>query len=155
MRRFSPCLIAALIAAGCFSGPKTPGELGTFPVTPAVPPDHVQVQHILIGFKGTIPGRNIARTRQQADSLAQVILTRVRYGADFDQAVRDYTDDSYPGIYGMSNRGVPPGKGEYPRDGIVTAFGDVGFGISVGNIGFAEYDPVKSPYGWHIIKRLK
>jgi hypothetical protein len=31
----------------------------------------------------------------------------------------------------------------------------VGFAISVGNIGMADHDPQTSPYGWHIIKRLK
>jgi parvulin-like peptidyl-prolyl isomerase len=38
---------------------------------------------------------------------------------------------------------------------MVPAFGDVGFALPPGQIGMAEYDPVKSPYGWHIIKRLE
>ena len=35
---------------------------------------------------------------------------------------------------------------------MVPAFGNVGFAISPGNIGMAEYDAKDSPYGWHIIK---
>jgi parvulin-like peptidyl-prolyl isomerase len=38
---------------------------------------------------------------------------------------------------------------------MVAAFGDVGFQLEVGEVGMAVYDPVKSKYGWHIIKRLK
>jgi parvulin-like peptidyl-prolyl isomerase len=43
----------------------------------------------------------------------------------------------------------------FPRDKMVGAFGDVGFPLQVGEIGLAEYDPQKSKYGWHIIKRIE
>ena len=66
-----------------------------------------------------------------------------------------YTDDQAPGIYGMSNTGVAPASGEAARGGMVPAFGNVGFELSVGNIGIAEYDKTTSPYGYHIIKRVK
>ena len=128
---------------------------GTMPVKPAVEPQHVQVQHILIGFAGSIPGKGITRTKEEAKKLAYEILEKARAGADFDSLVRQYTDDSPPGIYGMSGKGVPAGQGEYPRDQMVPAFGNVGFAISPGNIGIADYDAATSPYGYHIIKRLK
>jgi parvulin-like peptidyl-prolyl isomerase len=38
---------------------------------------------------------------------------------------------------------------------MVPAFGNVGFALKVGEIGIADYDPHTSPFGWHIIKRLK
>jgi foldase protein PrsA len=128
---------------------------GTMPVKPAVEPQHVQVQHILIGFAGSIPGKGITRTKEEAKKLAYEILSRAQKGEDYDALVRQYTDDSPPGIYGMSGNGVAPAAGEYPRSGMVPAFGNVGFAISPGNIGIADYDPQTSPYGWHIIKRLK
>ena len=66
------------------------------------------------------------------------------------------TDDAFPGRYGMANRGVTPAGGnEYARDGMVPAFGNVGFKLAVGEIGIADYDPATSPYGWHIIKRVQ
>jgi parvulin-like peptidyl-prolyl isomerase len=37
----------------------------------------------------------------------------------------------------------------------VLAFGEVGFRLIPGEIGVATFHPVKSPYGYHIIKRLK
>ena len=38
---------------------------------------------------------------------------------------------------------------------MVKAFGDVSFGLEVGGVGLAVYDPATSKYGWHIIKRLE
>ena len=130
-------------------------KAGTMPVKPEVLPLHVQVQHILIGFSGSVPGKNITRTKEEAKALAYQILERARKGEDFDELTGRYTDDSPPGIYGMSGTGVPPLEGEYPRESLVPAFGNVGFSISPGNIGIADYDPKMSPFGWHIIKRLK
>jgi parvulin-like peptidyl-prolyl isomerase len=133
----------------------TKAAAGTMPVAPATPPEHVQVQHILIGFAGSVPGKDIRRTKDEAKKLAYEILDRARKGEDFGALVEKYTDDSPPGIYGMSGRGIAPAPGEYSRDGMVPAFGNVGFAISPGNIGIADYDPAASPYGWHVIKRLK
>ena len=130
-------------------------KTGTTPVKPEVLPTHVQVQHILIGFSGSVPGKNISRTKDEAKTLAYQILERARKGVNFDELVRQYTDDSPPGIYGMSGIGVAPQSGEFPRDRMVPAFGNVGFSISPGNIGIADYDPQASPFGWHIIKRVK
>ena len=127
----------------------------TMPVKPSVEPTHIQVQHILIGFQGSIPGKKITRTKEQAKDLAYKILELARKAEDFDALVRQYTDDSPPGIYGMSGKGFAPAQGEYARDRMVPAFGNVGFAISPGNIGIADYDSLASPYGWHIIKRLK
>ncbi|HEU5310309.1 MAG TPA: hypothetical protein VFV24_02550 [Candidatus Eisenbacteria bacterium] len=55
----------------------------------------------------------------------------------------------------MSNTGVPAGDGEFQRERMVPAFGNVGFNLSPGNIDIAEYDAATSPYGWHVIKRLQ
>jgi hypothetical protein len=146
---------AAPAAKGTVKTVETKSAPGTMPVKPDVLPQHVQVQHILIGFVGTVPGKNITRTQDEAKALAYQILERARKGEDFDELVRTYTDDSPPGIYGMAGTGVAKGPGEYSRDGMVPAFGNVGFAISPGNIGIADYDPTTSPFGWHIIKRLK
>lgn len=128
---------------------------GPMPVKPEVTPQHVQVQHILIGFAGSVSGKDIRRTKEEARKLAYDILERARKSEDFLELVVKYTDDSPPGVYGMSGVGIAPGPDEYARDRMVPAFGNVGFNISPGNIGIADYDPKTSPFGWHIIKRLK
>ncbi len=128
---------------------------GTMPVKPAMAPAHIEVQHILIGFAGSVPGKGIKRTKEEAKKLAYEILDKARTGANFDTLVAQYTDDSPPGIYKMAATGVSAQMGEYPREQMVPAFGNVGFAISPGNIDIADYDPAKSPYGWHVIKRLR
>jgi PPIC-type PPIASE domain len=120
-------------------------------------PDRVAVQHILISFKGSIPKPSVTRTKEEAQKLAEEIVERANKGEDFDALVKQYTDDEYPGIYRMSNKGITPdqSKQEYPRQGMVKGFGDVSFSLPVGGIGMAKYDPQVSKYGWHIIKRIE
>jgi len=118
-------------------------------------PEHIQVQHILVGFTGSVPGKRITRSKEEAKALAHDLLARAQKGEDFNALVSEHTDDSPPGIYGMSNRGAQPAQGEYARDGMVPAFGNVGFTLKVGGYGVADFDPRTSPYGYHVIKRLK
>jgi parvulin-like peptidyl-prolyl isomerase len=122
----------------------------------AVPgPAHLSVQHILISFAGT--GTKATRTQEEAKKLADDVFAQAKGGADFDKLVQQYTDDQAPGIYNMSNIGVAadPAQQEFPRDQMVPAFGNVAFDLAVGEIGMAEFDAATSPFGWHIIKRLK
>jgi len=154
--------IAVLVLGCATSNTETKEEALDAKATPQVAPgksqeapQHIQVQHILIGFAGSVPGKPITRTKEEAKALAYQILERARKGEGFEELVRAYTDDSPPGIYGMSGTGVPPGPGEFARDRMVPAFGNVGFAIAPGEIGIADYDPSASPYGWHVIKRLK
>jgi parvulin-like peptidyl-prolyl isomerase len=118
-------------------------------------PEHITIQHVLIGFTGSVPGKNITRTQDEAKKLAEEIFARAKKGENFDDLVKKYTDDAAPGIYAMANIGVTPAAGEYARNRMVPAFGDAGFPLQVGEIGMASYDKAKSPYGWHIVKRLK
>jgi parvulin-like peptidyl-prolyl isomerase len=152
------CKSSAFTPARATSSPSVAAPAASTPV-PAPPPaavaEHIKLQHILISFTGKVPGKNITRTQDEARALAHQILDRAKKGEDFDSLVRTYTDDRAPGIYGLANSGVTPGEGEFSRDRMVPAFGEVGFSLAPGEIGIAEYDPVKSPYGWHVIKRLE
>jgi len=120
-------------------------------------PERVTVQHILIAFKGSLPDPKVTRSKDDAEKLALQIFERAKAGEDFDAMVKTYTNDSYPGIYKMSNRDVTPdaSKREFSRTRMVKGFGDVSFGLEVGGVGLAVYDPAASKYGWHIIKRLE
>ncbi len=132
-----------------------PGPQGAQGAEGGAEPERVQVQHILIGFRGSVPGKPITRTQEEARVLAYDLLQKAQAGADFDALVREHTDDSPPGIYGMTNRGVTPNRGEFARDGMVGAFGNVGFRLPVGGYGVADFDQRTSPYGYHIIKRVR
>ncbi len=147
---------ALLVMTAGISAAVLPASAGQQADKPAGP-DRVAVQHVLIAFKGSIPDPKVTRSLEEARALAQEIFDRAKKGENFDALVKNYTDDEYPGIYRMSNIGVTPdpAKKEYPRAKMVKAFGDVSFGLAVGAVGLATYDPKTSKHGWHIIKRLE
>jgi len=123
--------------------------------TPGKEPDVITVQHCLIGFQGSVPGKPISRTKEEAKELAERLLKLLKDGDKFEEIINQFTDDSPPGIYKMTNNGVRQIPGAYPRGGMVPAFGDTGFPLQVGEYGLAEHDSMKSPYGWHIVKRIE
>lgn len=115
----------------------------------------VEVQHILIAHRDAgIPG--VSRSLAEAEKLAEEVWGKAVAGGDFGALVKAHTNDAAPGIYGMVLNGAgDQNKNLYPRRGMVAAFGDTGWRLAVGEIGVAPFDRQKSPYGWHIIKRLK
>ena len=145
-------LIAALsVTWGCQSKEQSEEK------TEAPEPEYITVQHILVGFQGSVRGKNITRSQESAAELAQKVYEMAKSGKDFGQLVQEFTDDAYPGIYKMANFGVPADMNQkiFARERMVRAFGDVGFPLAVGEDGMAEYDPQASPFGWHIIKRVE
>jgi hypothetical protein len=127
-------------------------------------PEHqaqeITLQHILIGVSGRLPG--VTRTPAEAEQLTAEILGKIQAGEDFDTLVKNYTNDSHPGIYTL----LLSGQGNqaaniWGRKEMVAAFGDVGWRLQPGEIGVAPYDGAmpggdpKSPFGYHIIKRVK
>jgi foldase protein PrsA len=128
------------------------------PPPPAVPlkpePDRIVVQHILLSFAGA-PRVKQTRPKAEAESLAKDLFERVKKGESFEELMKRYSDDTGPGEYGMANHNATPGPKEAPRKGMVPAFGNVGFQLEVGEIGLAVHDAAASPFGWHIIKRVK
>jgi hypothetical protein len=120
------------------------------------PPAHIVVDHILIGVKSArFPEGK--RSAAEAGAFARDLLAKIRAGADWAAAKRANSEDPPPGgPYAMADRGTKPsGPNEFARDGMVPAFGDVGFALAVGEIGLAEYDATKSPFGFHLIRRDK
>ena len=155
-------LAASIVALSLLAPSILSADATAKPAAPAAKPavsakeaDHITIQHLLIGFTGSVPGKNITRTQDEAKKLADEILARAKKGENFDALVKKYTDDAAPGIYSMANNGVQPAQGEYARAGVVPAFGDAGFPLQVGEFGMASYDKTRSPYGWHIVKRIK
>ena len=120
-------------------------------------PSSVEVQHVLITYSGKAKKKKDRRSNEESHKIALDILKKAQSGEDFDKLVETYTEDSYPGIYIMSNHGVamPFDKGSKfaERGQMVEAFGDTAFSLEVGQIEITAKDG--SPFGWHIIKRLK
>ena len=120
-------------------------------------PDFVSVDHILISFRGT--GTAATRSPGEAKALAYDLLKQVRNDGDWAKLKQKYSDDKQQGVaggpYAMTNTGVQRRPGARPRGGMVPAFGNVGFRLRLGGIGMADHDPQTSPYGYHIIKRVR
>lgn len=145
----------------------TPGErLDSHFKIMADAPEHdepfIEVQHILVAFVApnghpTAGGSSVTRTLPQARELAAELYDRASRGEDFDSLVREFTNDSHPGKYGMVNRGGDTAAypGAYDRGGMVNAFGNVGWRLGVGEIGVSEYSEADSRFGFHIIKRIR
>jgi hypothetical protein len=165
-------ILAALVLAGCGGGadPKPEPRSESKPSAKVEPKvesrpelmpaklvdtesEHILVAHVLISFAGT--GTKATRTQAAAEKLAYEVLARARKGEDFNKLIKDLSDDEGEGVYGLANHRVNPVGNEFERRRMVSAFGDVGFKLEVGSIGMTTYDPVKSKFGWHIIKRLK
>ncbi len=174
MMRHAAIALAASLALGCGGGaepqpspapppggategkpaPKAEPRPELMPAKLADPePQHILVAHVLISFAGT--RTKATRTKEAAEKLAYEVLARARKGEDFNKLIKDLSDDEGEGVYGMANNKVSPVGEEYERRKMVPAFGDVGFKLEAGSIGMSVFDPQKSPYGWHIIKRLK
>jgi|SRR3954468_8630764 parvulin-like peptidyl-prolyl isomerase len=119
-------------------------------------PAIITVQHVLISFEGSERSEQ-KRSRADAEKLAFEIINRAKNGEDFEKLMKEFSNDPGGGTYTLANDGVTANQsaGEYERRGMVPAFGDVGFRISVGEVGLADYDPKSSPFGLHIIKRIK
>jgi len=118
-------------------------------------PQRVVVQHILIGYKRSVPGKTLERSRERAKALAEELLERARAGEDFDALVKQYTDDKYPGRMVLTNDDAAVVAGGTRRDQIVPRFGDVSFSLAPGEVGLAAHHAALSQFGWHVIKRLE
>ena len=75
----------ALVLAGCGAKEKTVGDTAGTPEKPE--PERVTIQHILIAFEGTVPGKDITRSKEEAQALAQDLFERAKKGEDFDALV--------------------------------------------------------------------
>lgn len=149
-RTLAGCLVLlALVGCTADSAPGLPIDLAASIKALTARPEHqaesVEVQHILIGFRGA--ARSAAtRSKEEAEQFTAELYRKVRAGEDFTALMKQHTGDPGPGTYPMTRQ---------TRSGMVKGFGDVGWRLQVGEIGVAPFDATASPFGWHIIKRTK
>jgi len=147
LRMVAALLVLAL--AGC-SDPPDDTPLGRDAAAVLARPeqevDHVKIQHVLLAFVGAMRGSESGHTMEEARALAGEVLARARAGEDFTALMQKYSGDDGPGTYVLTQ----DDRGTYAK-----YFGDVGFRLQVGEVGVAPYQPSKSPFGWHVIKRIE
>lgn len=114
---------------------------------PEVPEDAVRVKHILVKKKD-------GRTLDETNEIAAKLLAKVEAGESFEELMK-LSEDTGGGDYTLfdGGPGKPPPPGADPRSRMVSAFGDVGWRLKIGQVGVSLYDEKASPHGVHIIKR--
>jgi parvulin-like peptidyl-prolyl isomerase len=142
--------LLGLALVGCSGDPPDETPLGREAAALLERPEHpvskVKLQHILLAFVGAMRGSESGHTKEEARALTSEVLARARAGEDFTVLMAQYSGDEGPGTYVLT---------QDDRDTYAEWFGDVGFRLAVGEIGVAAYQRSKSPFGWHIIKRLE
>jgi peptidyl-prolyl cis-trans isomerase NIMA-interacting 1 len=109
-------------------------------------PERIAAKHVLIGYADSPKSvGNVTRSEAEARRLAEQVLREVRAeGADWDALASKYTDEE-------------PGKttggdlGKFGRGQMVPSFERAAFALKVGEIS----EIVKSPFGFHIIRRYE
>jgi parvulin-like peptidyl-prolyl isomerase len=155
---------ALLLLCACGKQEPPPPAAGSAPASSGPRPEKaangqpavITVQHVLISFEGSERSEQ-KRSRAEAEKLAFEIVNRAKSGEEFEKLMKEFSNDPGGGTYTLVNDGVTANQaaGEFGRRDMVPAFGDVGFRIGVGEVGLADYDAKTSPFGLHIIKRIK
>jgi len=104
-------------------------------------PGPVSVQHVLIGWKGAPAARTATRTKEEADAIAKDVLAKVLAGGDMAALMKQYSEDP-----GSKDSGKAYDVGSDTQ--MVEPFKKLSLRLKIGEAGL-----VKSPFGWHIIKR--
>ncbi|HEX6882321.1 MAG TPA: peptidylprolyl isomerase [Planctomycetota bacterium] len=117
----------------------------------------VTLQHCLIGVAGH--GTPATRSAAEAEALAAEVYARARNGEDFDLLVKNHSDDIYPCLYSLA-LAEPAPPGAHPRAKVAPpALGDTAWRLEVGELGVVVFDgdqaEPRSPFGWHVVRRLK
>ncbi len=130
--------------------PPPPDPLESADILARTPEDGpVWVQHILIGWKDAPMAkkrppdpRAAARTKEEADKLATDTLAKVRKGDDMAKLMKELSEDP-----GSKDDGKPY---EVQKDTqFVPSFKAMALRLKIDEAGL-----VKSPFGWHVIKRI-
>ncbi|GIV17700.1 MAG: peptidylprolyl isomerase [Armatimonadota bacterium] len=118
--------------------------------------DFIQARHILIQpqMPTISPDQNVsaeerqkmfaearAKAEEEAKAKAQKVYEEIKAGKDFAEAAKEYSDD-------RSNKDKGGDLGAFARGMMVPEFEKAVFALKPGEIS----EPVKTPYGWHIIK---
>jgi NIMA-interacting peptidyl-prolyl cis-trans isomerase 1 len=107
-------------------------------------PITVGARHILVAYKGAQRAApDVTRTRDEARALAQQIAAEARAGKDWQALWKQYSNE--PGGREGGDLGV------FGRGQMVPAFESAAFGLKVGQIS----DVIETPFGFHVIQRLK
>jgi hypothetical protein len=108
-------------------------------------PTQIGAKHILVMHdESQSKPPNLNRPRAEAMKRARECLLKIRGGANFEEMVKEYTDE--PG--GAERNGD---LGVFDRATMVKPFADAAFALKVGEVS----EIVETKFGFHIIKRTE
>lgn len=99
-------------------------------------PKTVEARHILIKVDPQASPEDVAKAKERIES----VLQKARDGQDFAELARQYSEGPSKDKGGY--------LGSFRREAMVKPFSDKAFAMKAGEIS----DPVKTQFGWHIIK---
>ena len=115
----------------------------------AAEPGSVRVQHVLIGWKDVpaaaqrpVDPRAATRTKADADKVASTVLSKISAGADMVALMKEFSEDPGTKDTGKDyeiNENTP----------FVEPFKKLSLRLKIGEAGM-----IRSPFGWHVIKRM-
>lgn len=119
-----------------------PGEdPATCPKKPEKVDENIKIAHVLVGWDGSLPGKKIGRTKEEALKLAKEIAHEARKpGADFIGLVWKHSDDNGPGVYDLTAQ---------TRGKFVPQFTALALTLGLGQV-----DVVATRFGYHVMKRM-
>jgi parvulin-like peptidyl-prolyl isomerase len=113
---------------------------------PPAGPERIGAKHILLGYKDSAKSiGDVTRSEAEARALAEQVLREVRaQDADWDAIASKYTDEE-------AGKTTGGDLGKFGRGQMVPSFEKAAFALKVGEIS----EIVKSPFGFHIIRRVE
>ena len=114
---------------------------------PQAPGEQIEAQHLLVMHKESmrVPA-GITRTKEEAKKRAEEALAKLKKGTAFDALVKEYSDEG-----GAKDRNPPGTLGTFGKGRMVAPFEQAAFALKPGQTS----DLVETPFGYHIIKRIK
>lgn len=111
------------------------------PKTGNKPSQSVTAAHVLVGWRGTLPGPGPDRAQSEAEILATEILHKARrHGANFMSLVHQYSDDRGRGAHLINKR---------TRHRFVRPFIEAAQRLEVGQVTLT-----RSRFGYHVVQRM-
>ena len=156
MKRFLPALLVTGCVVTTLEGPSEPPRVLPPPgrseqdkaanIPPVdTGPEMVGARHLLVSYRGaTRAGPGVTRTKEEARTRAEEALEKARGGADFEQLVKEYSDEP-----GAGERGGDLGK--FKRQMMVKPFADAAFKLAPGELSGV----VETGFGFHVIQRTE
>jgi parvulin-like peptidyl-prolyl isomerase len=163
-----PSLLLALTTlslTGCvvstFEGPGEPPRVATSPQVEAAKanaatheaaaaevagqPAEITARHLLVAYQGALrASTSVTRSKGEAQARAVEALKRAKAGEDFEQLVKEYSDEP-----GAAERGGS--LGHFGHGMMVPAFEKAAFKLAPGEVS----EIVETQFGFHVIQRTE